>query len=90
MDFWKEFIDFCSTTTAHGFLNFTRNDKSNRLLWGIFCLGKGANSSPNQLHLTEKRDKKMGYRGIKHLVGCVLFGIDGKKWLFTYHIGFTC
>ena len=42
MGFWKELNVFCSTTTAHGFVNFTGDDKQKRLFWGIICLGKNA------------------------------------------------
>ena len=38
-DIRKELNDFCSTTTAHGFVHFTGKEKSKKLLWGIICLG---------------------------------------------------
>ena len=40
MNFWKELQDFCSSTTAHGFVNFTGKSKPRRLFWGIICSGK--------------------------------------------------
>ena len=40
VDVKRELNDFCSTTTAHGFVYFTDNNKVKRLFWGIICLGK--------------------------------------------------
>ena len=40
MDIWTELQGFCSTTTAHGFVNFTGKSKTKRLFWGVICFGK--------------------------------------------------
>ena len=40
--FSKEFDDFCMSTTAHGFSNFTGDNKLKRRFWGMICLSKEA------------------------------------------------
>ena len=42
MGLWKELNVFCSTTTAHGFVYFTGDNKQRSPFWGIICLGKNA------------------------------------------------
>ena len=40
--FSKEFDDFCMSTTAHGFSDFTGDNKLKRRFWGMICLSKEA------------------------------------------------